>query len=65
MTIAVRISNLESRDDESKELYVEMLARDETLVASMRLQGGQVELFYVHPNQSLRLSERFIDKLKV
>ncbi len=64
MTIAVRITNLEPFDDETKELFVETLRPDGSVLYVQTLRGQQTETLHVHPNQSFRFSERFTDKLK-
>lgn len=63
MTIAVKIENQESTDDFSKELLVELLRADGSVHQNFTLKGGASTVAHVHPVQSIRLSERFVDRL--
>lgn len=64
MTIAVRIANMEKAEDATKELFVETLRPDGSVQSFQTLKGQQFEMFYVHSNNGLRITERFADKAK-
>lgn len=62
MTIAVKIQNLESPDDKTKELIVETLRPDGTTFGFQTIHGGQEVVCHVHSAQGLKITERFVDR---
>lgn len=64
MTIAVLLKNLEPADDMSKEVIVEWLRPDGSVFQFNSLKGGAELTVHLHASQTIKLSERFVDRAK-
>lgn len=64
MTIAVQIENQEPEDDKTNEVLIELLREDGTVHQTQLLSGGSKTTVHIHEHSSVRLSERFVDRLQ-
>lgn len=64
MTIRVKIENMESSDDQTKELVIQTLREDDSVQSTQALKGGCSTEIAVYSHNHFKILERFTDNVE-